>query len=226
MERMTAEDIRTALVVLRPLFGDAAVVEPRETAATGGLLRLRSETFLLETPEGDRPAALEVAGGSLERLREMLYLDELTNVFNRRYLDAFGFLDRQAGQDTRPVGLILLDLRQFKQINDSQGHLAGDQVLRDVARALRAHVQAPDSVIRLGGDEFLVMLPDCAEDDVHHKMEELRQAVEAITPADFGCAYDGSFDATRAGLDKLVDTADRRMYGEKRKNAQKCLEHT
>lgn len=226
MERMTAEDIRTALVVLRPLFGDAAVVEPRETAATGGLLRLRSETFLLETPEGDRPAALEVAGGSLERLREMLYLDELTNVFNRRYLDAFGFLDRQAGQDTRPVGLILLDLRQFKQINDSQGHLAGDQVLRDVARALRAHVQAPDSVIRLGGDEFLVMLPDCAEDDVHHKMEELRQAVEAITPADFGCAYDGSFDATQAGLDKLVDTADRRMYGEKRKNAQKCLEHT
>ena len=226
MERMTAEDIRTALVVLRPLFGDAAVVEPRETAATGGLLRLRSETFLLETPEGDRPAALEVAGGSLERLREMLYLDELTNVFNRRYLDAFGFLDRQAGQDTRPVGLILLDLRQFKQINDSQGHLAGDQVLRDVARALRAHVQAPDSVIRLGGDEFLVMLPDCAEDDVHHKMEELRQAVEAITPADFGCAYDGSFDATQAGLDKLVGTADRRMYGEKRKNDQKCLEHT
>ena len=226
MKRMTAEDIHAALAVLRPLFGDAAVVEPQEETASGGLLRLRSETFLLETPEGDRPAALEVAGGSLERLREMLYLDELTHVFNRRYLDAFGFLDRDAAQDAQPVGLIMLDLRQFKQINDSQGHLAGDQVLRDVADALRAHVQAPDSVIRLGGDEFLVMLPVCTEENVRHKMEELRQAVEAITPADFGYAYTARFDATPAGLDKLVDTADRRMYREKRRNAHQCLEHT
>ena len=223
MERMSAEDIHAALAVLRPLFGDAAVVESQEETASGGLLRLRSETFLLETPEGDRPAALEVAGGSLERLREMLYLDELTHVFNRRYLDAFGFLDRDAVQDAHPVGLIMLDLRQFKQINDSRGHLAGDQILRDVAEALRAHAQAPNSVIRLGGDEFLVMLPACTEEDVHHKMEELRQAVEAITPADFGCAYDGSFDATRAGLDKLVDTADRRMYGEKRRRTAEAL---
>ena len=223
MERMSAEDIRTALAVLRPLFGDAAVVEPQGETASGNLLRLRSETFLLETPEGDRPAALEVAGGSLERLREMLYLDELTHVFNRRYLDTFGFLDRDAVQDAQPVGLIMLDLRQFKQINDSRGHLAGDQILRDVAEALRAQAQAPNSVIRLGGDEFLVMLPACTEEDVHHKMEELRQAVEAITPADFGCAYDGSFDATRAGLDKLVDTADRRMYGEKRCRTEEAL---
>ena len=227
MERMTAEDIHAALAVLRPLFGDTAVVEPREEPA-GGLLRLRSETFLLETPEGDRPAALEVAGapGSLGRLWELLYLDELTHVFNRRYLDEFRFLARDTDHGAWQMGLILLDLRQFKQINDSQGHLAGDQVLRDVADALRAHVQAPDSVIRLGGDEFLVMLPVCGEEEVRQKTEELRQAVEVITPADFGYAYTARFDATPAGLDKLVDTADRRMYREKRRNAHQCLEHT
>ena len=225
MERVSAEDIRAALAVLRPLFGDAAVVDPREETASGGPLRLRSETFLLETPEGDRPAALEVEGGSLERLRELLYLDEMTNVFNRRYLDAFGFLDRDAAQNTLPVGLIMLDLRQFKQINDSRGHLAGDRILRNVADALRAHVQAPDSVIRLGGDEFLVMLSACTEEDVRHKMEELRQAVEAITPADFGYAYDICFDATPARLDRLVETADRRMYAEKRRNAGNDLKH-
>ena len=228
MERISAEDIRGALAVLRPLFEEAAVVEPKAETAAGDLLRLRSETFLLETPEGDRAVVLEVAGGpgTLGRLGEMLYLDELTGVFNRRYLDEFRFFARDTASGPRQVGLIMLDLRRFKQINDSLGHLAGDRMLRDVACALMAHAQAPASVIRLGGDEFLVALPACGEEEVRHKVEELRQAVEAITPADFGFAYDARFDATPAGLDMLVDTADRRMYGEKRQNAGNHLEHT
>ena len=228
MERVSAEDIRAALSVLRPLFEGAAVIEPEAETAAGDLLRLRSETFLLETPEGDRAVVLEVAGapGSLGRLGELLYQDELTGVFNRRYLDEFRFLTRDAVRKTLPVGLIMLDLRRFKQINDSCGHLAGDGILRDVAGALQAHTQSPDSVIRLGGDEFLVVMSACGEEDVHHKAEELRQAVEAITQADFGYAYDGSFQSTKAELDKLVDTADRRMYAEKRRNAGNYLEHT
>ena len=228
MERVSAEDIRAALSVLRPLFEEAVVVDPKAETAAGDLLRLRSETFLLETPEGDRAMVLEVAGapGSLGRLGELLYQDELTGVFNRRYLDEFRFLARDAEQNTRPVGLIMLDLRRFKQINDSLGHLAGDQILRDVAGALQAHTQSPDSVIRLGGDEFLVVMSACVEEDVRHKAEELRQAVEAVTPADFGYAYDACFDAAPAGLDKLVNTADRRMYGEKRQNARHYMEHT
>ena len=147
-------------------------------------------------------------------------------MFNRRYLDEFGFLPREAGKNTRPVGLIMLDLRQFKQINDSFGHLAGDRILRDVAGALKAHVEAPASVIRLGGDEFLVVMPACAEEDVRHQVEELRQAVEAITPADFGYAYDACFETTPARLDRLVDTADCRMYAEKRQNTRHNMEHT
>ena len=226
MERVSAEDIRTALAVLRPLFGDAAVVGPQAETADGGLLRLRSETFLLETQEGDRPAALEVAGvpGSLGRLLKLLYLDELTGAFNRRYLDEFRFLDWDADPGARQMGLIMLDLRRFKQINDSLGHLAGDRILRDVAGALRAYVQAPASVIRLGGDEFLVVLPTCGEEEVQQKMKELRQTVGAITPADFGYAYDACFDATPTRLDKLVDTADRRMYEEKRRSARQSQE--
>ena len=70
MERVSAEDIRAALSVLRPLFEEAVVVDPKAETAAGDLLRLRSETFLLETPEGDRAVVLEVAGapGSLGRL--------------------------------------------------------------------------------------------------------------------------------------------------------------
>ena len=228
MERVSAEDIRAALSVLRPLFEGAAVIEPEAETAAGDQLRLRSETFLLETPEGDRAVVLEVAGapGSLGRLGELLYQDELTGVFNRRYLDEFRFLARDAEQNTRPVGLIMLDLRRFKQINDSLGHLAGDQILRDVAGALQAHTQSPDSVIRLGGDEFLVVMSACGEEDVRHKAEELRQAVEAVTPADFGYAYDACFETTPARLDNLVDTADCRMYAEKRQNTRHNMEHT
>ena len=98
--------------------------------------------------------------------------------------------------------------------------------LRDVAGALQAHTQSPDSVIRLGGDEFLVVMSACGEEDVRHKAEELRQAVEAVTPADFGYAYDACFETTPARLDNLVDTADRRMYAEKRQNTRHNMEHT
>ena len=147
-------------------------------------------------------------------------------MFNRRYLDEFGFLPREAGKNTRPVGLIMLDLRQFKQINDTYGHLEGDRILTDVAAALRGRVRSTDSVIRLGGDEFLVTLTGCGEADVRRMVEELRRVVEAITPADFGYAYAERFNASPEELEKMLDQADRRMYEEKRRKTEEHISHT
>ena len=70
-------------------------------------------------------------------------------------------LDHHAG---RPVGLLLLDLDHFKQINDAHGHAAGDAVLVAVAERLRASVRADDAVVRMGGEEFLVVLRDVADE--------------------------------------------------------------
>ena len=113
--------------------------------------------------------------------------------------------------------MILLDLRQFKSVNDTQGHLAGDQILSQVADVLKEHVRAQDSVIRFGGDEFVVILTDCGEEVVLRKIEELRAAVTAVATADFGYAYTDSFQPDHTCLSAMLDQADRRMYEEKRR---------
>ena len=202
-----------------------------------------SRPLMLELPEGDFPAVMEIVshvsdqlllekenGKSLaERLTEIqekLYQDELTRVFNRRYLNEFSFLHRGMNHISCQVGIIMLDLRQFKQINDTYGHLEGDRILTDVAAALRGRVRSTDSVIRLGGDEFLVTLTGCGEADVRRMVEELRRVVEAITPADFGYAYAERFNASPEELEKMLDQADRRMYEEKRRKTEEHISHT
>lgn len=156
----------------------------------------------------------------LEELQSKLYRDELTRVFNRRYLNEFSFLRRGEEQAPLRVGLILLDLRQFKKINDTRGHLAGDQVLEEVAAVLRRHVRAQDSVIRFGGDEFVVILTDCDEPVVRRKVEDLRRALSPVLPADFGYAYTDHFLAEQSFLMAMVEEADRRMYEEKRRSGE------
>ena len=181
---------------------------------------------------GRSPLVLELAGQapshlverrrghfSLERaaaIREELYRDDLTQVFNRRYLNDFVFLRRQMDRLTR-VGVIMMDLRRFKEVNDTFGHLAGDRTLEQVARVLGEHVRGQDSVIRLGGDEFVVILLDCGEDIVRRKVEELRKALVPVAEADFGYAYTDQFNPSQELLRELLDHADRRMYQEKRR---------
>lgn len=173
-----------------------------------------SDQLLVEKENGKTVAE------RLEELQSKLYRDELTRAFNRRYLNEFSFLHRSAEQAPLRVGLILLDLRQFKQINDTRGHLAGDQVLEEVAAVLRSHVRAQDSVIRFGGDEFVVILTDCEESVVRRKVEDLRQALLPVLPADFGYAYTNQFLAEQSFLMVMLDQADRRMYEEKRRSGQ------
>ena len=171
-----------------------------------------SDQVLLERQE-DGKTLLE----RMEEIQEKLYRDDLTRAFNRRYLNEFTFLHWNRGRGSSRVGLILLDLRQFKSVNDTQGHLAGDQILSPVADVLKEQVRAQDSVIRFGGDEFVVILTDCGEEVVLRKIEELRAAVTAVATADFGYAYTDSFQPDHTCLSAMLDQADRRMYEEKRR---------
>ena len=160
------------------------------------------------TPPTEQPAAVW----------EKMYRDELTKAFNRRYLREFTFLRQSQNTLPRKLGVVMLDLRRFKKVNDTLGHLAGDQLLEQVTQILTGHVRAQDSVIRFGGDEFVVTLPNCGRDDLMRKVEELRTALSAVTEADFGCAYTDSFRADPEALQKMLEEADRRMYEEKRRN--------
>lgn len=103
----------------------------------------------------------------LVRERKKLYVDTLTGVYNRRYL-------YESTKINKPSHLIMLDLDNFKKINDSYGHLVGDQILVAFSRLLRQSLRSTDRIIRFGGDEFIIMLYDFRPEDAESLIKRLR----------------------------------------------------
>ncbi|MGD8321557.1 MAG: diguanylate cyclase [Gemmatimonadota bacterium] len=116
-----------------------------------------------------------------ESLRELAVTDALTGIWNRRkfFEEADRFI-RLLQQTGGPFSLIILDLDDFKSINDRFGHLAGDEVLRLVAAELRELRRGSDIVARLGGEEFVVALPGTTMDGAVQLAERLRRSVEGL----------------------------------------------
>ncbi|MFP5320163.1 MAG: diguanylate cyclase [Acidimicrobiia bacterium] len=155
-----------------------------------------------------------------ETLRHQSLSDPLTGLYNRRYME--DQLDREIRRATRTgqsVGIVIVDVDNFKSVNDKLGHGAGDDVLRSIALTLKANVRGVDTVCRLGGDEFLIVLPDSSRAVATEEAEHVRQVVrrldhrlqraEAPTTLSIGVAVfpeDGSTPA------ELIRAADEAMY--------------
>ncbi|MGR3823622.1 MAG: diguanylate cyclase domain-containing protein [Salipiger marinus] len=106
--------------------------------------------------------------------------DPLTGLYNRRYaLPHLARLEERAVQTRRPYALLLADLDHFKQVNDSYGHAAGDQVLTEVAARLMQNLRAADLVARIGGEEFLIAMPDTGADQARRSAERICALVAA-----------------------------------------------
>jgi diguanylate cyclase (GGDEF)-like protein len=126
-----------------------------------------------------------LAGGNIEaEYHEEIYrlaiVDGLTDIPNKRYL--FEFLNRELSRSSRharPLSLLLFDIDCFKAINDEQGHLCGDQVLRDLAGRLRDVIRAEELFARYGGEEFVMVLPECTRENAMVVAERVRRLVEA-----------------------------------------------
>ena len=134
------------------------------------------------TEVGERRELIERLRQTQEELKSLSYLDGLTGVANRRHFDEV--LDREwrrARREKTPLGLIMIDLDLFKRFNDSQGHLAGDDCLRAVSRAIRGALKRPgDFVARYGGEEFVVLLPGTGLTPAGQVAEGVRSAVRAL----------------------------------------------
>jgi diguanylate cyclase (GGDEF)-like protein len=151
--------------------------------------------------------------------------DELTGLPNRRlFADRLTNAIERADRMRSRLALVILDLNGFKSINDTMGHQAGDQVLREVSAHLRKSVRASDTLARLGGDEFIVVATDLDVDQsLDHFMESVRGALEMpilvegrsmIVSASLGMAIypDDADDSI-----KLLRIADQRMYALKQR---------
>lgn len=115
-----------------------------------------------------------------ERSLVMALTDSLTGLYNRRYVTAHlgGMIDRHK-QTGKPLGLLMFDIDFFKKVNDTYGHAAGDEVLIEMSRRVIDHVRSVDTVARLGGEEFVAVLPDTEEEVALVVAERLRYTMAA-----------------------------------------------
>ena len=115
------------------------------------------------------------------RLMEQAITDPLTGAFNRRYMEERLGEALARGRRRPPVSLLVIDIDHFKRVNDEHGHEAGDTVLKGLVSLVRQRVRAVDLVFRMGGEEFVVLLPDTAEDDAFLMADKLRQSIAETT---------------------------------------------
>jgi len=107
-------------------------------------------------------------------------IDMLTNIYNRRHLDEhLRSVISAARRHDRSVGVLIVDIDHFKDVNDEHGHLAGDAVLREVAGRLQQAMRTEDALGRWGGEEFLAVLTDTPPDGVRVMAERMRQVIAA-----------------------------------------------
>jgi diguanylate cyclase (GGDEF)-like protein len=149
--------------------------------------------------------------------------DELTQIANRR-----GILDSLAGELAKsarhalPLSVVMADIDHFKVINDTHGHAAGDEALKETVRALTAGLREGDRLGRLGGEEFLILLPMLEESDALAVANRLRQAVQETKLAFDGKPIPLSISMGLArfrqvdGVDSLLARADAALYAAKR----------
>ncbi|MHB8079258.1 MAG: sensor domain-containing diguanylate cyclase [Candidatus Krumholzibacteriia bacterium] len=116
-----------------------------------------------------------------EKLREQATRDPLTGLFNRRYLeDSLGRELHRAQRKQSPLSLVMLDLDHFKQFNDTFGHDAGDLLLRELGKVLRTVLRQSDIACRYGGEEFVLVFPDCSLADTEKRVEDIRAVVRGL----------------------------------------------
>ncbi|MXO72957.1 sensor domain-containing diguanylate cyclase [Alteraurantiacibacter buctensis] len=158
--------------------------------------------------------------GLQEKLRTQSLRDPLTGLYNRRYMeDALDRYISLAERDGSPLAVVMVDLDHFKKLNDTQGHAKGDAVLREVAAQMVGSLRPADVVARYGGEELVVILPNCGLEDARLKAEMLRARIESLgavhtmpITASFGVA---AIPETAKGASDVVALADGALYAAK-----------
>ncbi|CAM3989279.1 sensor domain-containing diguanylate cyclase [Roseateles saccharophilus] len=191
-----------------------------ESRSVQGLV---AQTQARLTLEHDRAAALtqrvDELEGELRRLSNEVHTDQLTQVANRRGLiQAFGIEQAKAERESTRVALALLDIDNFKKLNDSLGHHAGDIALKSLAERTQASLRPGDMVARYGGEEFVLMLPDTPLDEAQAVLVRLQRSLSAALFSHEGKDVFVTFSAGvtlyRPGetLEAALDRADVALY--------------
>jgi two-component system cell cycle response regulator len=196
--------------------------EPPVERATEALQRGVQDILVEPVNEAELLTRVEAAGrtkglqeeivAQAERLEALLFEDPLTGLANRRFiLTQLSGMVSGARRHDRTLSVAIVDIDHFKAVNDTHGHAEGDRVLAEVAHALREHLRAEDQLGRLGGEEFLAVLPDTDARAANKAAEHMRENVAAtgVTISVGWAAWCGE------DPDELLRRADDALYAAK-----------
>ena len=192
-----------------------------------------ARTERLQRRLADTEAQARTLADTNRQLSALALRDPLTGLANRRRLDDALHAVVSAA-DRRALGVLVVDIDHFKRVNDTHGHAAGDLVLQSVAQRLCAAVRGCDLVARLGGEEFVILLPDCHPTAAQVVAERLRAAIEAspvpLQPTAIHVTVSvGAVLSTpgdRRGPAALLDAADQALYAAKGGGRNQVRWHT
>jgi two-component system cell cycle response regulator len=165
----TAKDAKRDLVMGMEAGADDYLTKPFDKSELRARLRAGNRILTLQDEQIK----------AHEQLRFQATHDPLTGTWNRG--EILEMLRRELERAVRshsPTGLLMLDIDHFKRINDTHGHLTGDEVLKEVTRRIAKAVRSYDSLGRYGGEEFLVLLPGCSREQIDQGAERVRAAVD------------------------------------------------
>jgi two-component system cell cycle response regulator len=164
---------------------------------------------------------------------EMAVVDSLTGLYNRRYLEShLKTLTDQATTRDRALSVLILDIDFFKMVNDTYGHHAGDDVIKEFARRIRKNIRGIDLACRFGGEEFVVVMPETELEVAHMVAERIRQKVARDPfPIDGGARSlaitvsvgIGVFDEHDEGPEAMMKRADQALYVAKREGRNRVV---
>lgn len=183
----------------------------------------------------------EQLSSAQQQLKTMAITDPLTGMHNRRYVinrleEEFSKMSRQKEETFGyGIGCIMIDVDDFKQVNDQYGHFAGDEVLVEIARRIITAVRQYDIPGRLGGEEFIVVLPDVLQAEAMPVAERIQSTINAepfavdgttkFISVSIGVAWSGEKDCA-SGVAQILKLSDDRMYAAKKKGKNTIVDMT
>jgi diguanylate cyclase (GGDEF)-like protein len=176
------------------------------------LVRMRNQI-------ADQFASIAKVESLTEEVYKLAALDQLTGLYNRRSGEQrLAEEMSRAARYERPLTLVMLDMDGLKQINDELGHGAGDAVLKAFAERTQRAIRGSDLAARMGGDEFMVVLPECKPEEVKHVLGRIEGLEVAHQDKKIACRFSSGWTDYKPGetQQELLQRADAALYADKR----------